>query len=71
MSGGTQIVAPGSLAKFTVVFPAKLKAALKRLPSSKKLSLILTATAPGATARTLTVKVPGQLKPVPKHHHGK
>jgi hypothetical protein len=71
LSGGTQIVAPGALAKFTVVFPAKLKTALKQLSTSKKLSLILTATAPGATTTNLTVKVPGELKPVPKHHHGK
>jgi hypothetical protein len=62
LSGGTQIVAPGSLAKFTILFPAKLKTALKQLPSSKKLSLILSATAPGATAKSLTVKVPGQEK---------
>jgi hypothetical protein len=68
LSGGTQIVAPGALAKFTVVFPAKLKAALKQLPTSKKLSLVLTATAPGATAKTLTVKVPGQEKAAPRRH---
>jgi hypothetical protein len=68
LSGGTQIVAPGSLAKFTVVFPAKLKAALKQLPSSKKLSLILIATAPGATAKSLKVKVPGQEKAAPRRH---
>jgi len=62
LSGGTQIVAPGTLAKFTVLFPAKLKAALKKLSPSKKLTLSLTATAPGATTKDLTVKVPGQKK---------
>jgi len=71
LSGGTQITAPGGLAKFTVLFPAKLKSALKQLPSSKKLSLTLAASAPGATTTNLTVKVPGELKPVPKHQHGK
>jgi hypothetical protein len=69
LSGGTQIVAPGTLAKFTILFPAKLKAALKQTPSSKKISLSLSASAPGATTSNLTVKVPGQQKPVRKHHH--
>ena len=63
LSGNTQIVAPGALAKFTVLFPAKLKAALKKLPTSKKLTISLSASAPGATAKTLTVKVPGQKRP--------
>ncbi len=52
LSGGTQIVAPGTLAKFTVLFPAKLKKALQRLPKSKKLTLALTAGAPGRRPRT-------------------
>jgi hypothetical protein len=69
LSGSTQIVAPGSLAKFTLLFPASLKAALKQLSTKKKLSLTLTASAPGATSTSLTVKVPGELKPVRKHHH--
>ena len=47
LSGSTQIVAPGSLAKFTLLFPASLKAALKQLSTKKKLSLKLTASAPG------------------------
>jgi hypothetical protein len=63
LSGGTQIIAPGTLAKFTVLFPAKLKAALKQLPTSKKLTISLSASAPGATTKTLTVKVPGQKRP--------
>ena len=62
LSGSTQIVAPGSLAKFTLLFPAKLKTALKETPPSKKLSLKLSASAPGATTTNLTVKVPGQKK---------
>jgi hypothetical protein len=67
LSGGTQLVAPGTLAKFTVVFPAKLKAALKHLPTSKKLPLVLTASAPGATSTNLTVKVPGQQRVQLRH----
>jgi hypothetical protein len=68
LSPSTQIVAPGSLAKFTILFPAKLKTALKALPTSKKLSLTLTASAPGATSTNLTVKVPGQKKATRPHH---
>jgi hypothetical protein len=63
LSGNTQTVALGALAKFTVLFPAKLKAALKQLPTSKKLTIDLSASAPGAATKTLTVKVPGQKRP--------
>jgi hypothetical protein len=59
LSGGTQTVAPGSLAKFTVLLPAKVKAALARMSPHRKLTLTLTASAPGATKR-LTVKVAGE-----------
>ncbi|HJZ38017.1 MAG TPA: hypothetical protein VJ204_17235 [Solirubrobacterales bacterium] len=68
LSGNTQTVALGALAKFTVLFPAKLKAALKQLPTSKKLTIDLSASAPGATTKTLTVRVPGQMKPEKKRH---
>jgi hypothetical protein len=68
LSGGTQTVTPGSLAKFTVLFPAKLKTALKQAPPSKKLTLSFSASAPGATSTGVTVKVAGQKKP-PRHHH--
>lgn len=63
LKGNTQTVTPGALAKFTVLFPAKLKAALKKLPTSKKLTVSLSASAPGAPTKTLTVKVPGQKRP--------
>jgi hypothetical protein len=63
LSGGTQTVTPGTLAKFVVLFPAKLKAQLKKTPPSKKLTLELSATAPGATSTALKVKVKGQKKP--------
>jgi hypothetical protein len=69
LAGSTQIVAPGSLAKFTILFPAALKAALKKTPASKKLTLSLSASAPGATTTNFTVKVPGQMKPARKPHH--
>jgi hypothetical protein len=69
LNGGTQVVSPGALARIPVLFPAKLTAALKQLPKSKKLTLDLSASAPGATTTNLTVKVPGQLKPRPRHHH--
>jgi hypothetical protein len=68
LSGGSQIIAPGSLAKFTILFPAKLKTALRQTPTSKKLSLSLSASAPGATTTNLTVKVPGQMKAKPRDH---
>lgn len=63
LKGNTQTVTPGALAKFTVLFPAKMKAALKKLSTSKKLTVDLSASAPGATTKTLTVKVPGQKRP--------
>jgi hypothetical protein len=69
LSPSTQIVAPGSLAKFTILFPAKLKTALKQAPTSKKLTLSLSASAPGATSTNLTVKLPGQKRL--SHHHGR
>jgi hypothetical protein len=68
LSGNTQTVALGALAKFTVLFPAKLKAALKQLPTNKKLTINLSASAPGATTKTLTVKVAGQK--LVRHHPG-
>jgi hypothetical protein len=69
LPGSTQIVAPGSLATFTILFPAKMKAELKKLPPSKKLALTIAASAPGATTTNLTVKVAGQKKP--PHHRRK
>jgi hypothetical protein len=68
LNGGTEIAAPGALAKFTILFPAKLKAALKHLSPKKKLSLTLTASAPGAISTSFTVKVAGQKKPPSQRH---
>jgi hypothetical protein len=68
LSGGTQTVTPGSLAKFIVLFPAKLKARLKQLPASQKLTLSLSASGPGATGTSVALKVKGQKKPKSKPH---
>ncbi len=67
LNGGTQVVAPGALAKFTVPFTGKLKSALKKLSSKQSLKLKLNASAPnivGApTVSKATVKLKGQAKP--------
>jgi hypothetical protein len=76
LNGGTQVVAPGTIAKFTLVFPQKLKAKLKELPAKRSLTLAVTATAPNlvgpATTSSLKVKLKGQAKPKkhkqPKKH---
>jgi hypothetical protein len=71
LSGGTQIVAPGAIAKFTLLFPKALKAKLKQLSRKRFLFLNLTATAPNVvgspTSTILKVKLKGQAKPKPKH----
>jgi hypothetical protein len=66
LGGKAEPATPGTFTKFNLPFPAKLKAALKQTPPSKKLSLDLSVSAPGAT-KTLTVKVPGQEKAAPHH----
>lgn len=69
-NGGTQVVAPGALAKFTIPITGKLKSALKKLSRKQKLALKLTATAPNLvgnpTVKKLTVKLKGQAKPAKK-----
>ena len=70
LSGSSQVVVPGTIAKFTLIFPEALKAKLKELSRKQSLQLVLTATATnivGApTVSTLKVKVKGQKKPVRK-----
>ena len=70
LNGGTQIVTPGAIAKFTLLFPQKLKAKLKELGQKRFLWLNLTSTAPNlvgpATASGLKVKLKGQAKPKAK-----
>jgi hypothetical protein len=67
LSGGSQIVVPGAIAKFTLLFPGKLKAKLKQLSRKRFLWLKLTVTAPNpagaASVRKLKVKLRGQAKP--------
>lgn len=66
LSGGTQIVAPGTLARFVLLFPKALKARLAELGPKASLSLHLTATAPigsGPPSSThAVVKLAGQAR---------
>jgi len=75
LSGSTQVVAPGTIAKFTLIFPAKLKEKLKELSRKRSLRLNLTATASNVvgapTVKTLKAKVKGQKKPIRKGKKGK
>lgn len=75
LNGGTQVVVPGTIAKFTVLFPARLKEALKRLSRKRFLQLALTATAPniaaGPTVQNVNAKAKGQKKPARKGKKGK
>jgi hypothetical protein len=75
LSGGTQVVVPGTIAKFTLLFPAALKERLKTLSRKQSLRLALTATAPNVvgtpTTRKLKVKIKGQEKPTRKGKKGK
>jgi hypothetical protein len=68
LSGGTQVVSPGSRAQFAVRFPASVKAALRALPTTRKLVLHLSVSASGTQTKTLTVRVPGEMKPAKKRH---
>lgn len=74
VSGGTQIVAPGKLAKFTLLFPQKLRTALEALPSKQFLTLKVTASAPNIASppskKTLKLHLRGQAKPK-SHGHKK
>jgi hypothetical protein len=66
LSGGTQIVAPGTLAKFVLLFPKKLQSALKALPRKSSLTLSVTVSAPNVigapTTKTLKLHLKGQAK---------
>jgi hypothetical protein len=72
LSGGTQVVVPGAIAKFTLLFPEKLQAALKQLSGKQFVWLNIVATAPNSagaiTTSNLKVKLKGQAKP---RHHAK
>jgi hypothetical protein len=75
LSGGTQVVAPGTLAQFTVLFPKALKSRLRELSPKHSLTLNLAATAPNVvgapTVTNLSVKLKGQKKSKKHHHHHK
>jgi len=74
LSGGTQVVTPGAIAKFTLLFSEKLKAKLQELSRKQFLWLNLGATAPNSAGvvatSNLKVKLKGQAKPKPKKQHG-
>lgn len=54
LSGGTQTVLPGNIAHFTLKFSKALKAKLKELPASKKLTLQVTASATNVAGQVST-----------------
>ncbi len=70
LSGGTQVVVPGTISKFTMVLPGSLKAKLKELSRKRSLTLSITTTAPnpvGApSTHKLKAKLRGQKKPARK-----
>jgi hypothetical protein len=78
LSGGTQTVAPGAIASFTLKFSKKLQAALGALSHGKSLTLNIAATAANlsgpATTVASQVKLKGQAKtkssrPAAPHGH--
>lgn len=74
LSGGTQIVVPGTIAKFTMLFPQNLKAKLKELLRKQFLTLSISVTAPNVvgppTVSNVKAKLRGQKKP-PRKAKGK
>jgi len=64
LSGGSQVVAPGELARFVILLPKRLESRLKEMSPRHSLSLKLTATAPNAagppTDDNLKVRLKGQ-----------
>lgn len=75
LSGGKQIVVPGTISKFTVIFPGSLKSKLQELSRKQSLSLAFKATATNAagalTTSRLKAKIRGQKKPARKGKGGK
>jgi hypothetical protein len=63
LTGGSKTVQPGALTDFKVKLPKALKAALAKLPPSKKITVTLTASATDLVGRVTTdvtkVKLPG------------
>jgi hypothetical protein len=69
INGGTQLLAPGVIATFTLILPQRVKAALRALPRKRFLTLTATASATDVAGRpsssTVKVKLRGT-KPPPK-----
>jgi hypothetical protein len=74
LNGGTQIVVPGTISKFTLLFPKKLRSALKELPRKRSLTLKVSVSAPNLvgppTTKLLRVKLAGQANPK-SHKNGR
>jgi hypothetical protein len=74
LNGGTQIIAPGVLARFVVPVPQAVTRKLKQLGPKRRLTVDLTATgtnqAGSPTVTTLKAKLKGQAKPKPKRSKG-
>jgi hypothetical protein len=62
LSGGKKTVKPGKITRFTLKFPAKLKAALGQLSHSQSLSLKITASAKDLIGRITKDQVKAKLK---------
>jgi len=64
LKGGTKAVTPGAFTKFKLKFTSALTKRLQELPSSEKLTLKITASAPNVagapTKKTIKVKLKGQ-----------
>lgn len=69
INGGTQLLAPGVIASFTLILPQRVKAALRALPRKRFLILTATASATDVAGRpslsSVRVKLRGT-KPIPK-----
>jgi len=75
LNGGTQVVAPGTIARFTLFFPKALKDKLKELSTTRSLGLNIAATATDLIGRvssdSVKAKLKGQKKPPRKKGKGK
>ena len=75
LKGGTQVVAPGTIAKFTLFFPKSVKERLKALSRKQSLKLSIVASATDLVGRvssdSLVLKLKGQKKPPRKRGKGK
>ncbi|HEX8690135.1 MAG TPA: hypothetical protein VF729_07815, partial [Solirubrobacterales bacterium] len=67
LNGGTQVVLPGTISRFTLLFPKSLRDRLKALSRKASLKLSVLASATDLVGRvstdTVNVKLKGQKKP--------